>query len=97
MLNDLRFLMKYIKVKVKDAGAWTDKHSLENVDAMYQVVAGIFGGEGTSHNARATLARWSTFLNQIRKKLQREREAREAEAREAEEEAGASDEESAED
>jgi hypothetical protein len=65
--------MKYIEVKVKDAGAWTDEHSLENVDVMYQVVAGIYGGEGTSHNARATQARWSTFLNQIRKKLQRER------------------------
>ncbi len=53
--------------------------------------------QATSHNARATQARWSTFLNQIQKKLQREREAREAEAREAEEETGASDEESTED
>jgi hypothetical protein len=78
-LNDLQFLMKHIEVKVKDAGAWTDEHTLENVDAMYQVVASVFGPTGTSHNARATQARWSTFLNQIRKKLQKEREAREAE------------------
>jgi hypothetical protein len=46
--------MKYIKVKIKDAGAWTDLHTLENVDVMHQVVASIFGAEGTSHNACAT-------------------------------------------
>ncbi len=77
--------MKYIEVKIKDAGAWTDEHSLENVDVMYQAVASVFGAGGTSRNARATQARWSTFLNQIRKKLQAEREAREAEEAEEEE------------
>jgi hypothetical protein len=87
MLNDLQFLMKkHIEAKVKDAGAWTGIHTLENVDAMYQVVASVFGAEGTSCNACATQARWSTFLNQIRKKQQREREAQEGEAGEAEEE-----------
>jgi hypothetical protein len=42
---------------------------------MYQVVASDFGAMGTSQNARATQAQWNTFLNKIRKKLQREREA----------------------
>jgi hypothetical protein len=46
--------MKHIKARVKDAGAWTDVHSVENVDAMYQVVAIIFGPKGASHNARRT-------------------------------------------
>jgi DNA-binding IscR family transcriptional regulator len=53
---------------------------------MYQTGATIFGAEGTSHNPCATQAHWSTFLNQIRKKLQRVREAQEAEAEEVEEE-----------
>jgi hypothetical protein len=53
MLNDLQFLMKHIEAKVKDAGAWTDIHTLENVNAMYHVVASVFGSEGTSRNARA--------------------------------------------
>jgi hypothetical protein len=75
----VQFLMKHMEGKVKEKGAWTDEHTLENVDAMYQVVASVFGPMGTSHNARATQARWSKFLNQIRKKLQKEREAREAE------------------
>ena len=52
-LNDLRFLMKYMETKIKDAGAWTDEHSLENVDVMYQAVASVFGAGGTSRNARA--------------------------------------------
>jgi hypothetical protein len=75
MLYDLQFLMKHIKVEIKDAGAWIDVHTLENVNAMYQVVASVFDVEGTSHNACATQARWSTFPNQSRKKLQREWEA----------------------
>jgi hypothetical protein len=70
MLNDLQFLMKHIKSKVKDARAWTDVHSLENVDAMYHVVASVFSAEGTCHDACAMQARWSTFLNQVRNKLQ---------------------------
>jgi hypothetical protein len=74
-INDIQFLMKHIEGKVKAAGAWTGKHTLENVDAMYQVVACDFGAMGTSQNARATQAQWNKFLNQIRKKLQREREA----------------------
>lgn len=89
-LNDLQFLMKYIEARVKDADAWTDEHTLQNVDAMYQVVAGLFGAEGPNRNARATQARWSTYLNQIRKKLHREKEAREA--REAEEVEGEAEE-----
>jgi Skp family chaperone for outer membrane proteins len=89
--------MKHIKARVKEAGAWMDLHSVENVDAMYQVVASIFGPKGASHNARATQARWSTFLNQVRKKLQKEREeaeAQAAQAREEEEEAAREEEES---
>ena len=42
---------------------------------MYQVVASAFGGMGTNQNARATQARWNTFVNQIRKMQQQEREA----------------------
>jgi hypothetical protein len=77
MINNIQFLMKHIEGKVKAAGAWTDEHTLENVDAMYQVVAS-FGAMGTSQNAGATQARWNTVLNQIRKKLHREREAQTA-------------------
>jgi hypothetical protein len=62
--------------RVKDNGAWTEDHTLENVGATYQVVASTFGGTGTKRNARATQARWSTFfVNQIRTMRQREREA----------------------
>jgi hypothetical protein len=89
--------MKHIKTRVKDAGAWTDVHSVETVDVMYQVVASVFGPKGTSHNARATHAHWSTFLNQVRKKLQKKREeteAQAAQAREEEEEAAREEEES---
>jgi hypothetical protein len=72
------FLMEYIEDRVKDEGAWTKDHTLENVDAMYQVVASTFGGTGTNRNARATHARsWSTFVNQIKMMRQREREAAE--------------------
>jgi hypothetical protein len=84
-LNDFQFLMKHIEAKVKEAGKWTDIHSLENVDEMFQVVATMFGPKGTSHSARATQARWSTFLNQVRKKLQKEREEAEAKAAQEEE------------
>jgi hypothetical protein len=53
---------------------------LRNVDAMYQVVASVFGGTGTRQNARTTQARWNTFVNQIGKMLLREREAAAARA-----------------
>jgi hypothetical protein len=40
MLKDRQFLKKYIKVKIKDAEAWTtDLHTFENVDVLYQMVA----------------------------------------------------------
>ena len=68
---------------MKEAGEWTDEHTLENVNKMYEVVAAEFGSTGTSRNAHAAQAHWSTFLNQIRKKLQSEREAREAQQAEA--------------
>jgi hypothetical protein len=78
-MGDIKYLMEHIEIKVKDAGAWTEDHTLEKVDAMYQVVASAFGGTGTNQNARATQARWNTFVNQIRKMRQQEREAAEAE------------------
>mgnify|MGYP000128780937 FL=1 len=74
-MNDIQYLMKYIEGKVKDAGSWTDDHTIENVDEMYQVVASAFGETGTSQNARATQARWNTFVNQIRQRLKKERDA----------------------
>ncbi len=40
--------MKRIKVEIKDAGAWTDVHSLKHIDAMYQVVVDIFVAEGNT-------------------------------------------------
>ena len=77
-MGDIKCLMDHIENKVKDAGAWTEDHTLEKVDAMHQVVASAFGGMGTNRNARATQARWNTFVNQMRKTQQHKREAAKA-------------------
>jgi hypothetical protein len=63
ILNDMRFLMKFIQEKVVERGKFEEEITIDSVDRMYKAVADCF-----DINARDAQKRWITIVNGIRTK-----------------------------
>jgi hypothetical protein len=69
VLSDLRFLMNVVERMVRLNGNWTEEHTLESVNAMFQIVANHFvleGGVAARHIRRGEHLKWQTFIPSFR-------------------------------
>jgi hypothetical protein len=75
ILNDLKFLMGYIELKVRDAGLWTENHTAASVVVMYQGVANFFvvRDDAPRHARRDPHLKWQTLVQLIRARVRQER------------------------
>jgi hypothetical protein len=68
-LCDLRFVMNVIERNVRRNGRWTDEHTLESVNGMFQTVATLFvlADDHTRHRRRTEHLKWQTFVPNLRR------------------------------
>jgi hypothetical protein len=69
ILCDLRFLMNVVERMLRLNGRWTEEHTLESANEMFQTVANhfILEGVGPRHIRRGEHLKWQTFIPQFRR------------------------------
>ena len=77
-LCDIRYLMRYIRSKVQEAGQYTNVHTIDSANAMFNAVATIENGliiPNTGHHVRRDVhIKWPTVLRAVRKALKAQRD-----------------------
>ena len=63
MLCDMKFLMRWVSYKVKEAGAKEEEITILSVDRMFRAVAHLF-----SVGVRDGQKKWITVVNMLRRK-----------------------------
>ena len=74
VLADLRFVMMYIEMKVREADRWTDEHNATSIAQMFRAVEHhfIIASSNRSHNRRDSQIKWQTMVQLLRKKQRQE-------------------------
>jgi putative protein kinase ArgK-like GTPase of G3E family len=76
VLADLRFLMMYVEMKVREANRWTDNHTATGIAQMFRVVEHhfIITSTNRSHNRRDSQIKWQTMVQLLRKREKQHRQ-----------------------
>jgi len=67
ILSDLRFLMGYIKGRVRAANAWNPTHNLGTVNAIYNAMAHelVVIEDDPRHERRHPHLKWQNMVSQV--------------------------------